>query len=321
MEEATFRAFNFILSWGGVRIFAKNNKRRKLWFSLQIFNFVISLLALVFTCGFVIKNVSDLLLLLRGACIWGTCVILTMTLGIFLVYQKDMKIYLEHLAVDDAILEMPLINYLLQQESFNRGGKLKDLKNLVEQSQEKLSKFTRVLLMSYALVIFVTASLYLCDTIYEMVKRDDKSLRLFAFDMWFPWSVEDFNVYVITFIGHVYAAYLCICAYAGFQTTVILLVGQVVRQVRIMTFILSNLRCLAEEMHSLTGHDSAVYCTSVLIQCVQHFIRLKKADLSSDSNARILSPIVTIRRKSGAADDRRHRCCDNVRDQRLIVLY
>ena len=30
-----------------------------------------------------------------------------------------------------------------------------------------------------------------------------------AFDMWFPWSLESYTVYTISFIFHAYAGYLC----------------------------------------------------------------------------------------------------------------
>ncbi|CAH0714998.1 unnamed protein product, partial [Brenthis ino] len=169
---------------------------------------------------------------------------------------------------------MPLIQNILQLKFSH--GKLKELRQLTINSQETLFRLTRVLLKTYVACVWVCATLYLCGPIYMMCKRNDKSLRLLAFDMWFPWGLENFTIYVASFSFHAYAGYLCCIAYPGLQATIILLVGQIIRQLKILTFILLNLDKLVEELVDETGEKWQTECTLVLSQCIDHFVKMKR---------------------------------------------
>lgn len=73
------------------------------------------------------------------------------------------------------MLEMPLIIYVLKLE---KGKRLTELKGMVINSHEKLLKLTRVLLKTYVGSVWLCASLYLSDSVYQMATREDDSLRL-----------------------------------------------------------------------------------------------------------------------------------------------
>lgn len=65
-------------------------------------------------------------------------------------------------------------------------------------------------------------------------------------------------------------------AHPGLQSTIILLIGQLIRQLRILGFILLHLDELATE---ISGNDPERWqqcSTAVLRQCVQHYVGLKK---------------------------------------------
>ncbi|XP_072946198.1 uncharacterized protein [Epargyreus clarus] len=273
MDE-TFKVFDRVLSFVGIPIFKKRNWNSKRWLFFQIFNFILGFLTFIFTSGFVISNYKNLLVCIQGACIWTTGVIMYITLGICLIFRKDFQMFLSEMGFRDEILEMPFIEYVLSQKLEH--GKLAELKDLIVNSQEKLLKFTRVLLKSYVASVWLSATLYLCGPIYEMCIREDESLRLLAFDMWFPWSLDNFKVYVASFVFHAYAGYLCCIAYPGFQSTIILLVGQTIRQLRILTFILLHLDELAYEIAGRRNKKWQDYCTSILTQCVDRYVKIKR---------------------------------------------
>uniref|UniRef100_C0L8M7 Odorant receptor n=1 Tax=Ctenopseustis obliquana TaxID=65030 RepID=C0L8M7_9NEOP len=272
MEE-TIRTFHGVLSVAGVTIYAKDTPDSKLWLTLQIFNVIVGLFTIVFTTCFVVVNVSDILVCIQGACIWTTGLIMFISFGVCLVFRKQFRLFLIEMGFKDAMLEMPLIEYVLKLE---QGERLNELKGMVIKSQEKLLKLTRVLLKTYVGSVWLCASLYLSDSVYQMIVRKDDSLRLMGFDMWIPWSLQNFNVYIATFAFNAYSGYLCCIAYPGLQLTIIMLVGQTIRQLRILTFILLNLDELVLEIVGQRGENWQQHCTEILTQCVDHYIKIKR---------------------------------------------
>lgn len=100
---------------------------------------------------------------------------MTISLGICLFFRYDFREFLKEMAFKDNMLEMPLIKYVQQVE---RGEKLMELKDLVEGTQKNMLKYTRLLLKTYVASVFLSATLYLCTPIYEMVQMQDPNLRL-----------------------------------------------------------------------------------------------------------------------------------------------
>ncbi|KAG6459290.1 hypothetical protein O3G_MSEX011300 [Manduca sexta] len=189
--EGTIRTFHRILSLLGISIFAKEEWNSKKWLALQIFTFINGFITSILTSIFVIANVSDLFLFIQGACIWTTSVIMSISLGVCLLFRKAFRNFLDEMVFEDAVLEIPLIKLVVMAEG---GEKMAELKTLVLESQEKLLKYTKILLKTYMAIVWLCAILYICTPVYLMITTDDKSLRLLA--------------------------------YPGFQSTIILLVGQ-----------------------------------------------------------------------------------------------
>ncbi|XP_034826149.1 odorant receptor 13a-like [Maniola hyperantus] len=266
--------FNRVLLFGGITIFDKRNQNSKKWLVLQYINVFVGLLTFVFTSVFVLSNASDILLCIQGASIWITGVIMFISLTICLLFRKKFFAFLEEIVFVDLMLEMPLIQHVCKMQV--RRGRLRELKELVISSHEKLLQLTTLLLRSYVASVWFSATLYLCSPIYRMSLSNDKSLRLLAFDMWFPWGLENFTVYVASFMFHAYAGYLCCVAYPGLQSMIILLVGQVIRQLRILTFILLHLDELVEELVQEKKDLWQPGCTLILSQCVDHYVKLKR---------------------------------------------
>ncbi|KAG6459288.1 hypothetical protein O3G_MSEX011296 [Manduca sexta] len=270
--DGTIRTFHRILSLLGISFFAEEGWDSKKWLALQIFTFINGLIIFIFTSGFVIANVSDLVMFIDGACIWCTGVIMAISLGVCLVFRKGFRNFLDEMVFEDAVLEIPLIKFVVMAEG---GVKMAELKTLVLESQEKLLKYTKILLKTHLFAASLCVTLYICTPVYLMIMTDDKSLRLLAFDIWFPWSLENFKVYIASFVFHAYGASLCCITNPGFQSTIILLVGQLIRQLRILTFILLNLNELVIELVGNKNPRWQAHCTSVLVQCVKHYIKLK----------------------------------------------
>lgn len=176
--EQTFETFDRVLSFAGIRIFSKNKFNSKLWYCFQIFSALIASMALVFTTGFVVTNATDLQVLLKGAAVWSTCIILSITLIICLIFRNKFRSYLIEMLFVDFMLEMPLIKYALKDVVDD--GKMKELKNLVIDSQNKLLKVSIMLLKLYIFAVFLTATMYLCDPIVRMIVRENKDERIFG---------------------------------------------------------------------------------------------------------------------------------------------
>nr|WCC57571.1 odorant receptor 49 [Papilio memnon] len=271
MDE-TLQTFNGVLCFAGISFFSKTNQLSKRWLLFQIFNFIFGFLTVAFTSGFVIVNFNNMLLFIQGACIWTTGVIMFTSLGVCLLFRRKFQNFVNEMVFKDSVLDMPLIVYALES---NRTGRLRELKELVLESEEKFLRFARVLLKTYIIIGTVCVTLYLCCAIYQMIKSDDNALRLLAFDMWFPWSLENFYVYVATFIFHAYAGHLCCIANPGLQSTIILLVGQTIRQLRIITFILQNLNELSIELAD-NKENWQYCCTEILSECFKHYVKIKR---------------------------------------------
>lgn len=175
MEE-TYLPFHRVFTIVGIRFYATKNWDTKPWLFLQIFNVLIGVLTFIFTTGFVAMNVSNLFLFIQGACIWTTGVIMEITLGVCLIFRKEFRHFLEEMAFRDAMLDMPLIRHISLMH--HGGEKIAELRNLVFDTQEKIIKYTKMLLRVYVTSVTLTANLYICSSIYGMAVREDKSLRL-----------------------------------------------------------------------------------------------------------------------------------------------
>lgn len=99
-----------------------------------------------------------------------------LSLGICLVFRKEFRLFLKEIVFDDCALKIPLIQYILWLKPSR--GKLKELKELVIESQENLFRHIRVLLKTYVASVWLCVTLYLCGPIYIMWSKKDKSLRL-----------------------------------------------------------------------------------------------------------------------------------------------
>ncbi|CAG9568626.1 unnamed protein product [Danaus chrysippus] len=273
MDE-TFQVFDRVLSFAGISLFAKRNWNSKKWLFFQCFSVIIGFITFIFTTAFVLTNISNLLLCIQGGCVWTTGVIMFISLCICLIFRTKFRTFLEEMVFEDRVFDIPLVKSVFIQNPGH--GKLFELEKLVVNSQEKLFKLTRVLLKTYVGSVWLCVTLYLCGPIYQMCVTKDKSLRLLAFDMWFPYGLEDFRVYVATFIFHAYAGYLCCIAYPGLQSTIILFVGQIIRQLQILTFILNNLDEIAKELVGQRGELWQEVCIQIFSQCVDHYIQTKR---------------------------------------------
>nr|AXY83453.1 putative odorant receptor 9 [Conopomorpha sinensis] len=272
--SAHYETFHRVLSLAGITIFAEDHWNSKPWLYWQIINVFIGFLTFVFTTGFCIVNLSDLPMFIEGACIWTTGLVMFISLCVCVTFRKNLRQYLLEMVFKDAMQEMPLVENIFLKNV--KGKYLNELKKTVEESQVFLIKITRFLLKIYVGCVFVTATLYLLGAVYQMATRDDKTERILAFEMWFPWSLEDYGVYTATFIFHAYAGYLCCVAYPGFQATLVLLDGQLIRQLRILEYILKNIDVLSRDMiDEGLGREWQGTCTDLLTQCVQHYMKLK----------------------------------------------
>ncbi|XP_013168610.1 PREDICTED: odorant receptor 4-like [Papilio xuthus] len=271
MDE-TVQTFNRVLCFAGISFFSKTNQSSKRWFLFQILNFIYGFVTVIFSSAFVIVNFNNMLLCIQGACIWTTGVIMCTSLGLCLFFKRKFQIFLNEMVFKDSVLDMPLIVHVLES---NNSGRLKDLRDLVLESEKKFFRFSRILLKTYIVIGVVCVTLYLCCAIYQMITSNDNTLRLLAFEMWFPWSLENFKVYVATFIFQAYSSYLCCIANPGLQSIIILLVSQTIRQLTIITFILENLNELSIELTD-NKENWQYCCTDILSQCFKRYVKIKR---------------------------------------------
>lgn len=176
--DSTFETLDWVLSFAGIRIYSDTKWNSKLWLTLQIYSLFVASLALVFTTGFVVINVSQLEVLLKGASIWSTCIILSMSLAICLSFRRKFRYYLLEMAFTDYMRRMPLVKSVLDLE--NPNTITNQLRNLVVVSQLDLLKFSRIFVKSYLFCVFLTATLYMCDPIYRMAIRENDNDRYFG---------------------------------------------------------------------------------------------------------------------------------------------
>ncbi|XP_050668485.1 odorant receptor 47a-like [Leptidea sinapis] len=271
--DGTLQVFDRVLSFVGISIFAKGNWHSKGWMIIQIFNFFLGFLTFIFSSGFVISNMSDLLLCIQGASVWTTGVIMCISLAICLIHKKDFEKFVEEMAFRDPALSMPIVQFALKCDK--QEGKIKELKTIVEDSHSQLFDMTRILLLTYVASVWFCVTLYISGPIYQMIVSVDESQRSLAFDMWFPWSLDNMAVYIPSFVFHAYAAYMCCIVYPGLQSTIILLVGQTIRQLKIITFILLNLQYIVLEINGGKDKNWQLASTTLLSQCIQHYIKVK----------------------------------------------
>lgn len=175
MDES-FQLLNTVLSLVGITIYGDKNWNSKPHLIVQIFNVIIGILTFIFTTGFVAVNISDLPVFIEGACIWTTGVIMTITLVVCLLFRVKLRQFLTEMGFRDSIKDVPFIRFVLKSEG--REGKISELQLLVESSQVALRKWTLVLFRVYVVSVFVTATLYICGAIYQMIVREDESLRI-----------------------------------------------------------------------------------------------------------------------------------------------
>lgn len=177
--ESTLKVCDTVLSFAGIRIFS-NKWNSKFWILIQTFCFIIGVLALIFTSGFILQNIirDDLISLLKGASIWSTCIILSISLTICLIFRGKFRQFLTEVVFVDLMLEMPLVKFCFQNEKI--GSKIDELRNVVLSSRDKLMIFSRKLMILYAFLVFFNSNLYLFDAIYRMIVTKDPDDRLFG---------------------------------------------------------------------------------------------------------------------------------------------
>ncbi|XP_052751045.1 odorant receptor 4-like [Galleria mellonella] len=271
MDE-TLQVLHRVLSTIGISAFSKNSWDTKSWFAFQIFNVIVGLLCFIFTTGFVITNNSNATIFIKGSCIWAIGVVMFLWLALCLIFRKRFRMLLEEMVFVDRLLDIPLINHVLYEGD---GVKSIELKHLVNNTRMTLFKYIKMLLKFYLICVYAIVILYVISPIYEML-INKHCLRLLAFTMWFPWDLDNLYVYIPTFIYQVYVGNLCCIVYCGIQVMIILLIGQKIRHLRVLTFILLNLDELATEIVKKNKEKWQDNCTAVLIQCVDHYIKLKQ---------------------------------------------
>nr|AXY83386.1 putative odorant receptor 8 [Conopomorpha sinensis] len=271
---AYYNAFHRILSLVGISFFAEHNWDSNVWLFWQITNVFIGFLTFIFPVAFCIVNFTNLPMFIAGACIWITGLVLFISLCICLFFRRSMRQYLHEMGFKDALLEMPLVGAVMARTV--KGQHLIELKKMVQETQKFFMRMPVLILKMYMTHVFVTATLYLLGGLYLAVTRENREDRILPFEMWFPWSLEDYRVYIATFLFQVYEGYLTCIAYAGFQSTLVLLNGQVIRQLRILQHILKHIDVLSEDMvDEGLGREWQGTCTDLLTQCVKHYMKLK----------------------------------------------
>lgn len=172
MDE-TLSILHRVMVFGGIYIYSKGEWNSNLRLFHQILNFLCGCSYVVFTTGFLIDSCSNIGLWLEGVAIWGTARMLSLSLGICLVYKNKFRIFIEEMVFKDAILTMPFVEHIMKREY---EGKLNELKTMIEESRDKLFKNTRILTKRYVAFIIIDMTLYMCDALYNFISTTD-SLR------------------------------------------------------------------------------------------------------------------------------------------------
>lgn len=175
-------AYHRVLALAGVPIFAQHNWNSKFWLSLQIFNFLVAILTILSTTAYCVVNIDDLPAFTEGACIWTTAVIMTISKTICLFFRNDFRGFVKEMCFVDTMLDVPLIQTVLKMEG--KDGILIELKDKVKESQKNLLKLTKIMLKFYVTTVFLTAILYICSALFQMLVREDSQhiLGTFATD-------------------------------------------------------------------------------------------------------------------------------------------
>ncbi|VVC87830.1 unnamed protein product [Leptidea sinapis] len=180
--DGTLQVFDRVLSFVGISIFAKGNWHSNGWMIIQIFNFFLGFLTFIFSSG----------------------VIMCISLAICLIHKKDFEKFVEEMAFRDPALSMPIVQFALKCDK--QEGKIKELKTIVEDSHSQLFDMTRILLLTYVASVWFCVTLYISGPIYQMIVSVNESQRSLAFDMWFPWSLDNmadkFSVDIVKYYVH-----------------------------------------------------------------------------------------------------------------------
>nr|AOG12931.1 odorant receptor [Eogystia hippophaecolus] len=272
--DVTLSVYHKTLSVIGISIFAREKWDSIPWLIIQTFMFIYALLILIFCTVFMIQNYSDLLICIQAACVWNTGILMFICITIFFVYRKKFRTFLTEIVFQDPMLNMPFIEQILK---LFLGGKLNELKQLVIYSQDKLFKLSDILIRTYLGSFTLCYVLYTCKPIYRtFIGRENKDVRIMAFEMWFPWGLKNDYVYVASFLFNLYGGYICCLSCCGLQSTIFLLFGQMIRQLKVLIFILQNLDELVLELTGKRDERWQKHCTLILSQCVDHYIKLKR---------------------------------------------
>ncbi|XP_026748453.1 uncharacterized protein LOC113509336 [Galleria mellonella] len=272
MDKA-LQALDRTLSVVGISVFNKSNWDTKGWFAFQISNVIVSFTYFVVSTIFVFINTTNITIFIQGSSIWVIGLTVPLWLAMCLVLRRNFRMFLEEMVFVDCLLDMPFLKLVLSE---GEGTKTTELKHLINSTQTALFKYSRMLLLFYLWCTYMVYILYVCIPIYEIIVTNDPSLRPLAFGMWFPWDLENLYVYSFTFIYNFYFGNLCCIVYSGIQLMIVLLVGQKIRHLKVLTFILLNLDELAKEFVKQNKEQWQIFCTAVLIQCVDHYVKLKK---------------------------------------------
>ncbi|XP_038217895.1 uncharacterized protein LOC119836586 [Zerene cesonia] len=255
--ERTFKIFDFILSIGGITIYDKRKWDSTGWFIFQILNVVLGFQIFICALIFVITNLSNLLLCIQGACILFTGFVLFTSLFVCFFFKKDLQGFVDEMAYNDRTLDLPLVQYVLSLDV--TCGKLYELKCLIMDSQVRMARYAGIFVQ-----IYIASKWKLFDRLFS------------AFDMWFPWSLDNFAVYMATFIVNAYEGYLCGVALCSLKSTISLLVYQIIRQLEVITFTLTYLDDMMVEITGQRDQKWQNACTLVLSQCVDHYVKTKR---------------------------------------------
>lgn len=172
MDE-TLSTLHRVMVFGGIYFYSKGEWNSNFRSFHQILNFICGCSFVVFTTGFLIDRYSNIGLWLEGVAMWCAGRMLSLSLGLCLVYKNKFRFILEEMVFKDAILTMPFIEHIMKREY---GGKVNELKKMIEVSRDKLFKNTRILTKRYVAFIIIDITLYMCDALYNFISTMD-SLR------------------------------------------------------------------------------------------------------------------------------------------------
>lgn len=159
-----------VMVFGGIYFCSNGEWTSKLRLIHQILNVLCVYSLLVFCTGFLIESHSNIAVLLEGTGIWCTGLMLCVTFGMCLVFKNEFRMLFEKMILKDEILTMPFIEHFMKTEC---GGKLEELKEIIEESRDKYFKYAKILIKGYVGCMVVAITLYACDTVYTFISTKD----------------------------------------------------------------------------------------------------------------------------------------------------